>query len=286
MPQTAAHARAILMRSGEGANPGPMNSDQENAMSTEQCVEALLDSHRRGDHFPQAWRGKLDLNEGYRVQLGLLDRKVASGERQAGWKAGLTADVMREMFGGKEPVFGYLLESGEIASGHAFAFSQLRTPMVENELLVTMGKDLFGPDASLQDAARAIATIAPALEIVEMRGPDMRADMPLAITDNVAQRAFVHGAAIPFSDQLDLGAVRAEVRVNGEVKATPLGREAIDNQLQTIAWLANALHRYGRRLEAGQRIMTGSFTKPMPIAQGDSYETSFSGIGQVRASFV
>jgi 2-oxo-hept-3-ene-1,7-dioate hydratase len=69
------------------------------------------------------------------------------------------------------------------------------------------------------------------------------------------------------------------------VKATPLGREAIDNQLQTLAWLANALHRFGRRLEAGQRIMTGSFTKPMPVARGDTYETSFSGIGTVRASF-
>src|SRR5689334_25069335 len=113
-------------------------------MSTEQCVEALLEAHRGGDHFPQAWRGKLDLAEAYRVQLGLLDRKIANGERQAGWKAGLTADVMREMFGGKEPVFGYLLESGNIASGHTFGLSQLRTPMVENEILVTIGKDLTG----------------------------------------------------------------------------------------------------------------------------------------------
>jgi 2-keto-4-pentenoate hydratase len=254
-------------------------------MATEQCVESLFESHRRGEHFPPEWRGKLDLAEGYRVQLGLLDRKVAGGERQAGWKAGLTADVMREMFGGKEPVFGYLLESGSIASGHTFAFAQLRSPMVENEIMVTMRTDLSGPGATAQDAARAIATIAPALEIVEARGPDMRADMALAITDNVGQRAFVHGTAIPFPDKLDFGAVRAEVRVNGQVKATPLGREAIDDQLQTLAWLANALHRYGRKIEAGQQIMTGSFTKPMLVAQGDTYETSFSGIGTVRASF-
>jgi 2-keto-4-pentenoate hydratase len=69
------------------------------------------------------------------------------------------------------------------------------------------------------------------------------------------------------------------------VKATPLGREAIDNQLRTVAWLANALHRYGRRLQAGQRIMTGSFTKPLPVSPGDSFETEFSGIGAVRVSF-
>ena len=254
-------------------------------MSTEQCIEALWDSHQRGDFFPQAWRGKLDLPEAYRVQLGLLDRKVAGGERQAGWKVGLTADAMREMFGGKEPVFGYLLESGSIASGHEFRFAQLRTPMVEHELLTTLAQDLPGPNATSEDARRTVATIAPALEIVEMRGPNMREDMPLAITDNVAQRAFVHGPAIPLPSSLDLGSVRAVIRVNGEVKANPLGREAIDNQLQTLAWLANALHRYGRRLQAGQRIMTGSFTKPMPVAQGDVFETDFGEIGKVTASF-
>jgi 2-keto-4-pentenoate hydratase len=254
-------------------------------MTTEQTVEALWAHQQRGDVFPAEWRGKLDMDEAYRVQLGILERKLGRGERQAGWKVGLTADSMREMFGGKEPVFGYLLESGSIASGHAFRFAELRSPMVENEILVTLSADLSGPDATPEGASRAIGTIAPAFEIVEMRGADMRVDLPLALTDNVAQRAFVHGAASPFSDKLDFGDVRATVRINGEVKATPLGREAIDNQLRTVAWLANALHRYGRRLQAGQRIMTGSFTKPLPVSPGDSFETEFSGIGAVRVSF-
>jgi len=255
-------------------------------MSTEQTVTELWECHQRGEFFPEAWRGKLDLAQAYRVQLGLLERKLSRGERQAGWKVGLTADTMREMFGGKEPVFGYLLESGSIATGHAFRLDELRKPLVENELLLTLAQDLSGPNATVEDARRAIGAIAPAFEIVEMRGADMRVDMPLALTDNVAQRAFVYGAAIPFSGKLDFSDVRAVVRVNGEVKATALGREAIDNQLQTVAWLANALHRYGRRLQAGQRIMTGSFTKPMAISAGDTFETEFSGVGSVKAKFV
>jgi 2-keto-4-pentenoate hydratase len=255
-------------------------------MTTEQTVQALWERQQGGDVFPEAWRGKLDLAEAYRVQLGILQRRLAQGERQAGWKVGLTADAMREMFGGKEPVFGYLLESGSIASGHSFRLAELRSPMVENELLITMGQDLAGPNATAEDARRAIATVAPAFEIVELRGADMRADLPLAITDNVAQRAFVHGTPVALSPALDFGEVRAVVSVNGEVKASPLGRESIDNQLRTIAWLANALYRYDRGLQAGQRIMSGSFTKPMPISAGDTYETRFSGIGTVRATFV
>jgi 2-keto-4-pentenoate hydratase len=255
-------------------------------MSTEQTVQALRQLHERGDFFPEAWRGKLDTDEAYRVQLGLLDAKLARGERQAGWKVGLTADAMRGMFGGTEPVFGYLLESGSIASGHTFRLTELRTPLVENELLITMSHDLTGPGATADAAKGAIATIAPALEIVELRGADMRVDMPLALTDNVAQRAFVHSAGVPFSRTLDFGDVRAVVRINSEVKASALGREVIDNQLETLAWLANALHRYGRHLQAGQQIMTGSFTKPMPVTAGDVVDTEFSGVGSVKASFV
>lgn len=254
-------------------------------MSTEQTVQALWESQQRGEVFPQAWRGKLDLHEAYRVQLGILGRRQAAGERQVGWKVGLTAKSIRDMYNASERVFGYLLESGRIASGHRFRFNDLRTPMVENELLITLSQDILGPNATADDARRATATIAPAFEIIEMRGADMKADLPLALTDNVAQRAFVHSAAIAFSPDLDFGSVRAEVRINGETAISVLGREAIDNQLETLAWLANALHKHGRKLQAGQCIMSGSFTKPLPVKAGDRFETSFSAVGSVAVSF-
>jgi len=64
-----------------------------------------------------------------------------------------------------------------------------------------------------------------------------------------------------------------------------LGKDVIDNQLQTLAWLANSLHRFGRSLRAGDRIMTGSFTKPLPVTAGTSVRTTFPGIGSVEARF-
>jgi 2-keto-4-pentenoate hydratase len=254
-------------------------------MSTELAVEALWGLHRQGEHFPAAWRGKLDLAEGYRVQLGLLQRHLAQGERHAGWKVGLTAEPVRALYGSREPVFGYLLDSSGTPSGHPFDLSGSYKTLVENELLFTLACDLSGPTATVEDARRAVATVAPAFEVVELRGPDMKVDIALTIADNIAQRAFVHGASIPFDPALEFGAVRVTAKVNGEVKDCALGREVIDNPLQTLAWLANALHRYGRRLEAGQRILTGSYTRPMPVAAGDVHEAEFSGIGTVRAAF-
>lgn len=254
-------------------------------METAQLVASLLGSYQRGDYCPESLRGKLDIDDAYRAQLGLLETRLADGERQAGWKVGLTADAMREMFGSSEPAFGYLLQRGSMVSGTVLPFADLRTPLVENEILVTLDCDLAGPGVSPEDARGAIRTIAPALEIVEMRGSDMRIDVPLGIADNLSQYAFVHGEPIALPADLDFGDIQAEVRVNGELRESVRGSDVMDNQLQTIAWLANALHRFDVRLLAGQQIMTGSFTKPVPVAAGDKIETRFSTVGTVSVQF-
>ena len=254
-------------------------------MNIDQVVAALRESYRQGDYFPKSWIGKLEPDEAYRTQLGLLGSRLEDGERQAGWKVGLTADAMREMFGSSEPAFGYLLESASTPSGSALRYADLRAPMVENEILVTLARDLSGPGVTIDQARQAIESIAPALEIVEMRGADMRVDMPLAIADNLSQYAFVHDRAITLAAGFDFRDVRAEVRVNGQIRETVRGGDVMDNQLQTIAWLANALHRFDRRLLAGQQIMTGSFTKPIAVTTGDVIQTQFEGVGSVSVRF-
>ncbi|MCS6927062.1 MAG: hypothetical protein NZ578_14295, partial [Candidatus Binatia bacterium] len=85
---------------------------------------------------------------------------------------------------------------------------------------------------------------------------------------------------------LNLAALTAEMRKNGEVMQQVRGQEVIDDQLLSIAALANHLAQYGLALEPGQRILTGSMTRPVPIAKGDRWETVFAGVGRVAAAFV
>lgn len=253
-------------------------------MATEQTVQSLWEHRSRGDCFPAEWQGKLDKDEAYRVQLGLLDRKIGAGERQAGWKVGLTAQGLRVAFGSPEPVFGHLLQSARKTSGHAFAWSDLEKAAVESELLIMLARDLSGPSVTADDARAAVASIAPALEIVDLGRADMKADLPLTVADNVMQYAFVAGVAVALGN-LDFGSVRAQVTIDSEVVADVVGRDVIDNQMETLAWLAKSLHRFGRSLRAGDCIMTGSFTKPLPVERGARIRTVFDGIGEVTASF-
>ncbi len=48
------------------------------------AVDAFWDARERGDFFPAAYSGKLDLNDAYCIQLAMIDRRVARGERQIG----------------------------------------------------------------------------------------------------------------------------------------------------------------------------------------------------------
>jgi 2-keto-4-pentenoate hydratase len=83
------------------------------------AVEDFWTARARGEFFPQAYVDRLTLDEAYRIQLALIDRRVAAGERQIGWKVGLTAKPIQQQFGFHEPVFAcvrqFPLQAGDIA---------------------------------------------------------------------------------------------------------------------------------------------------------------------------
>jgi 2-keto-4-pentenoate hydratase len=254
-------------------------------MTTDEAVEILWQSAQQGVYYPAALKGQLTLPDAYRVQRGVLARALAKGEAQAGWKIGLSAEAVRQVYGMSAPVFGYLLASRCFPSGHRFAHARLINPAIESELCFTLKQGVQGPGVSPEQVLAAIGSVAPAFEIIEFRG-NMGADLPLGVADNVSQWANVIATAVePYPQGLDLGQVTLEMRRNGAVVMQGRAADVIDNQLQSMAWLANALAEYGGALEAGQYIMTGSFNKPLPVAPGECWETHFSSVGTVTTAF-
>jgi 2-keto-4-pentenoate hydratase len=241
------------------------------------AVEDFWTARARGEFFPQAYADRLDLDEAYRIQLALIDRRVAAGERQIGWKVGLTAKAIQQQFGFHEPVFACILETQP--TGHVFGATELIHPGFETELCVRLGRGLEG-SVSLEQVRAAVDVIYPSFEIIETRG-DMK-QIALAMADNGQQRSVVLGSPVRLAPATALDQVEARVQLNGNEVATGLGSAVLGNPLNSIQWLAEKLGQHGRRLRAGDIIMTGSFVRQFPLQAGDVAVAEFSGIGRVE----
>lgn len=246
--------------------------------TNDDLIEAFWQSRLQGVYFPPAYFGKLSIDQSYAIQLGLIERRLADGERQIGWKVGLTAPAIQRQFGFHEPVFGCVLDSKP--SGHVFAPADLIAPGFESELCMRLRADLSGT-ISLDQARAAIDVVYPSLEIIETRGP-FTDQIALALADNAQQKTVILGA--PAALPAELTAIEATVSINGQQMATGSGDAVLGNPLSSVVWLAVKLGAYGRSLKAGEIVMTGSFTRQFPIAPGDEIETVFSGLGAVRTA--
>lgn len=252
-------------------------------MNTDTYIELMWRSVRDGSDYPAELRGKFSFDDAYPIQLGLLARYEQAGHRQVGWKVGLTSKAMQAQVGIPEPLFAFLLRSGHKPSGTVFDHGSLTRPGFENELCLTLGKGLRGPGVTLEQARDAISHVAPALEIIERRG-GANADLALVLADNGQQRFFVTAAPSPLGT-VDLAAVSVEVSVNDAVQERALGQEVLGTPLASIAWLANKLAQFGRQLEEGEQVMSGSFTKQYTLSRGDVVVSRFEPFGTVSAEF-
>jgi 2-keto-4-pentenoate hydratase len=244
------------------------------------AIDDFWIARMRGEFFPLAYFDRLAMDDAYRIQLALLDRRVAAGERQIGWKVGLTAKAIQEQFRYHEPLFACILETQP--TGHVFGAAELIHPGFETELCVRLGRGLEGK-VTLEQVRAAVDVIHPSFEIIETRGDPVN-QMELVVADNGQQRSVVIGAPLPLAPNVDLTQVAARVQLNGREVATGLGSAVLGNPLHSIQWLAAKLGEYGRSLRPGDIIMTGSFVRQFPLHPGDVALAEFSGIGRVEVS--
>jgi 2-keto-4-pentenoate hydratase len=243
----------------------------------QRAVEEFWAARARGEYFPADYFDRLSLDEAYRIQLALIDRRCAAGERQIGWKVGLTSKAIQQQFGFHEPCFGCILETRP--SGHVFATGELIKPGFETELCVRLGRPLAG-EASLDEVGAAVAAVYPSFEIIETRGDP--AQIALMLADNAQQRSVILGEPVALTSAPRLDQVEAHVELNRSIVAAGIGAAVLDHPLNSVAWLARKLCEYERSLRAGEVVMTGSLVRQFPLARGDQASASFSGIGTVE----
>ena len=212
------------------------------------------------------------MDDAYVVQEMLAQRRLERGERHVGWKLGYTSLAMRAQMGIGEPNFGPLTNAMLLDNGDVVPPTVIQ-PRVEPEIAVRLGSDL-DPAASLAEIAAAVEVTIACLEVVDSVWAGYRFRIEHNTADGSSAAHVVLGDAIAAHD---LSAVTVQLRRNGEEIAAATGAAASGDPLIGIAWLARQLASTGRRLRAGEIIITGGLTAATPLDEGDRVEAVFDG---------
>jgi 2-oxo-hept-3-ene-1,7-dioate hydratase len=227
----------------------------------------------------------MDIEDAYAVQTIWADARIKSGARHAGRKIGLTSRAMQMASNMTEPDYGFLHDDMIFNDGAVIEASRFMLPRLEVELAFVLNAPLQGPGVRVHDVLRVTEYIVPALEII-----DYRTKVPRAITDTIADNAAAAAMVIggrtirPFD--VDIRWVGATLSKNGIIEESGVSAAVMGHPATGLAWLANKLAPLGGRLEAGEIVLAGSFTRPVSVSPGDVIHADYGALGAIGVSFV
>ncbi|OYX29711.1 MAG: hypothetical protein B7Y99_12735 [Caulobacterales bacterium 32-69-10] len=234
---------------------------------------------------------EMDMDDAYAVQHAWAEARLAEGGRLVGYKVGLTTPSVQRACAITEPAYGHLFADMVFPQGGTFPMRPFFEPRVETELAFVMKTDLPGPDCTAEIAMAAVGHIVPAIEIVDMRfllkdeeSGAARGTLD-AVADNTSSALIVLGDEEFAPGAVDRRWSSAILHRNGVAETSGVAGVVLGDPAQSLAWLANALHRRGQRLMAGQVVMSGSFITPFPAAGGDRFLADFGPLGTLAVAF-
>ncbi len=228
----------------------------------------------------------LTMADGYAVQSELTRLLLADGDAIVGYKVGLTSKPMQQMIGVDSPDYGPVLASTVYRDGDAVPMDRFIQPKIEAEIVFVLGDALTGPGVTVVDAARAVAGVAAAVEIVDSRFADWRIRLADTVSDLASNGAVATSSRLVPLDGLDPRLVGMTLTRNGQLVDTGAGAAALGDPLAVVAWLANTLGSLGVTLEPGHLVMTGALHAAVPMAAGDVFRADFDRLGPVTVRIV
>lgn len=260
-----------------------MLSDEE----CRRCAQDILRAERQKTPIPQPSRTfpAMDVGDAYRIQDLWARGRAAQGARMVGYKIGLTSHAMQKALHALEPDSGLIFDDAVYRHGAQIPADRFLKPLLEVELAFTMGEDLQGPGAQIDDVLRATQFLSPAFEIV-----DRRTDLPRTITDTIADNAafgaIVIGPKSVRPVDVDVRWVGATLARNGVIEESGVSAAVMGHPAAAVAWLANRLHICGAKVGKGQIILSGAFMRPVDVRPGDEIIADYGSLGPLAVSFV
>lgn len=223
----------------------------------------------------------LTIEEAYDIQQHLVDLKVEKGQKVAGMKMGLTSEAKLKQMNVDDPIYGYIFDYMILSHGEELDLDEQIHPKVEPEIGFILDRDLEGPGVTGTQVLEATKYVFPAIEVIDSRYENFNFTLPDVIADNTSASKVVFGSDLANPLDLDLDLVGVTLSINGRIKSLGAGAAVLGQPAHAIARLANMLVAEGRKVKAGQPILSGAITEAITLSRGDYVNARLGGIGEV-----
>jgi 2-oxo-hept-3-ene-1,7-dioate hydratase len=264
---------------------------QETIQALARELQEARRERRQLRHFSRRFP-QMTIADGYAIQRAWVALEIADGRRILGRKIGLTSRAMQLASQITEPDYAPLMDDMFFAQGGDIPIERFIAPRIEVELAFVLGRPLQGPGVTLFDVLSATDHVCPALEIIDARieqfDRETRAPRKVfdTISDFAANAGIVLGGRPVRPDAVDLRWVGAMLFKNGVVEETGLAAGVLNHPANGVAWLANKIAPHDERLNAGDVVLAGSFTRPTTAVACDTLHADYGPLGTVSFRFV
>ncbi len=224
-------------------------------------------------------------SDGYAIQAALVR---ASNDLPIGWKIAATSSAGQAHLDVSGPLAGRLVASRCLEDGATVPMIGNIMQVAEAEFAFRMKSDVTSDMAKpldMQEVMSAVDTMHLAIEIPNSRYADFpKAGEAQLIADCAAACFVVLGPKIDIDWRaIDLKNHEVRLYIDGNVAAVGKGGNVLGDPRLALTWIANELISHGKKLSAGDVIITGTSIVPAPIAPGNSLRADFGVLGSVRA---
>ncbi len=221
----------------------------------------------------------LTVDDAYRIQNKLIEKRVLRGATVCGLKAGFTSKAKMEQMGVDQIIFGRLTSDMQINYPDRVPLSQTIHPRAEPELAFRLAIDI---DYALdfESAVSAVDAVAPALEIIDSRYENFQFTLEDVIADNSSSSHFTVGRWRPLT--MDISALEMTLLVDDEPVLIGNSREISGHPVNTIVELSNLALKQGLKLKAGWIVLAGAATEAVAINGACKISCVVSGLGEVE----
>lgn len=222
----------------------------------------------------------------YRVQALSTGARLDAGCTVVGRKVGLTSPAVQSQLGVDEPDFGVLFDDMACPQDAPIDIGRLLQPRIEAEIAFVLGHDLDSDDIDVATARASVAQLVPALEIVDSRVAGWDITIVDTVADNASSGLYVLGDDRHELGDTDLRSVEMTLTGRGgEVLSSGTGAACLGDPINALVWLARTAREYGSPLRADEVVLSGALGSMTPVAPGDEFTATLTGLGEVRARF-